>query len=728
MRQSVLVPLVLGITVPVVGAAPDRTPESVPLSLEALFGAAAEDRPDPPEVTWRPGHETVVWVDRDNPAAPVLCEFDPETGVRTALLTTRELIALWGNRDGEMPALEDPLSWRPDGKTVLLRSPTDIVLVDLVAGELTNLETCDGSEQHPEFSPDGHRVAWVRDNDLRIFDLETGTETRLSTDGSATVHNGIFDWVYKEELSGRDGQAFVWSADGSAIAWLRLDDGAIPVHHVVDLMATHSSVTEIRYPKPGDPSPTPSLHVARFDASTRVVRSETITFDVPHPYVPRFGFAPDGDLWYQTIDRSQDNLALIRVRAATGERERLVDERDPYWVEPVNGLEFLGDGSVLWSSRRTGFMHLVRIFPDGAVRDLSPGPWDVTEIVGSAAVDRSAWYQAARPSPLDRRLYRVDLDSGETIELTPGSGSHSGTLSPGGFRLLVRSSSLEITASWSVVGDSPGSAIPVPVTDPRPRFELAEHQSVTITADDGIDLDGRLLFPPDFEPGGRYPVVVHTYGGPHAQVVRNRWPRTSGLFNHYLTTRGFVVFALDNRGSAARGREFEGAVDRALGSHQLPDQLAGVRWLTEQPWVDPDRIGIWGWSYGGYMTTYALTRAPGTFAAGAAVAPVTDWRLYDSVYTERYMGAPDENPEGYLAGSVLDAIGDLTDPLLVIHGTGDDNVHLQHSIQLADRAWRSGVRFDLMLFPNLAHGIREPGSHLQVFSAIADFFEQHLKP
>ena len=236
-----------------------------------------------------------------------------------------------------------------------------------------------------------------------------------------------------------------------------------------------------------------------------------------------------------------------------------------------------------------------------------------------------------------------------------------------------------------------------------------------------------LLVPPGFDETRRYPVVVYTYGGPNAQVVLDSWPRSSGLFNHVLANLGFVVFALDNRGAAGHGRAFETAADLALGSKQLPDQLAGVAWLTSQPWVDADRIGIWGWSYGGYMTALALTHAPGVFAAGAAVAPVTDWRLYDSVYTERYMGTPTENPSGYAAGSVLDAVGSLADPLLVIHGTGDDNVHVQHSIQLADRAWRQGVRFDLMLFPNLTHGINETGSHRQVFGAIAAFFEEHLK-
>jgi dipeptidyl-peptidase-4 len=260
-----------------------------------------------------------------------------------------------------------------------------------------------------------------------------------------------------------------------------------------------------------------------------------------------------------------------------------------------------------------------------------------------------------------------------------------------------------------------------------PGIELADHRFVEIPTDDGLTLRAVVLTPPEFDPSRRHPVVVYTYGGPHAQVVRDRWPTTSWLFNHALTAAGFVVFAVDNRGSAARGRAFETAADGSLGSSQLPDQLAGVDWLRSQRWVDPRRIGIWGWSYGGYLTSYALVHAPGVFAAGVAVAPVTDWRLYDSIYTERYMSTPDVNAEGYDTASVLESVGALADPLLVIHGTGDDNVHVQHTLQLADRAWRSGVRFDLMLLPNLGHGLDDDASRRQVFGAVADFFIKHLR-
>ncbi len=641
------------------------------------------------------------------------------------LVDDHRLDAVWGDRTGDAPTLEDPV-WRPDGTAILVNSSEDPVLFDFAAGTLTNLDAGAGDELHAQFSPNGRRIAWVRDNNLWVWDFELDTEVGLTDDGSETVFNGVFDWVYQEELAGRDGRAFEWAVDGSAIVWLRLDDGEIPVFHLVDLMDTHSKVTRQRYPNPGDPSPIPSLHVVRFnDTSGASVRTET-RFNTPAPYIPRFGLTPDGDLWYQILDRAQERLQLVRANPLDRDSTTvLIDETDPFWTLPVDDVHFLDDGSILWQARRSGNMHLYRIHPDGTAVTLTGGDWDVTDLVGVDPAGRFAWVQAARPSPLERRLFRIDIASGETMALTPVSGTHSADLAPSG-RLLVKRSSFGAPPRWKVVDGRGAAAAEVPVEQPVPAIEFANHRWVEVTADDGFSLDAMLLLPPDFDESRRYPVVIYTYGGPNAQVVRDQWPRSSGLFNHTLVGRGFVVFALDNRGSAARGREFEGATDLALGSKQLPDQLAGVKWLRSQAWVDPDRIGIWGWSYGGYMTTFALTHAPGVFAAGVAVAPVTDWRLYDSIYTERYMGSPDANPEGYAAGSVLDAIAELADPLLVIHGTGDDNVHVQHTLQLADQAWRAGVRFDLMLFPNLTHGINASGSHLQVFGAISDFFEKHL--
>lgn len=708
----------------VIAPADEGADDPPPSDLELAFGESAEVHLYTPRVEWRPGHDTVVWVDQSDELNSRLMEFDLSSGERRTLIDDHRLITLSGDLGGRTLLLDDPI-WRPDGRAFLISDGEDPYLFDLESGTLKALEAGEGVEMHPRFSPDGRRIAWVRGNDLWVYDLGLNKETRLSQDGSDSVFNGIFDWVYEEELADRDGRAFEWANDGSAIVWLRLDDGSIPVFHLIDLMETHPKLTRQRYPMPGDPSPRPSLHVAHLDESSAPTSVNEIAFGDPLPYIPRFGFTPDGDLWYQQLDRAQEHLKLVRVDLKNNTRRILINESDVYWTRAVDDLHFFADGSFLWFSRRGGNTHLWHMRAGGELVDLSPGPWDVTKMIGVAADDRYAWYQTARPNPMERRLCRVDLSSGDTLSLTPTPGTHSAELAASD-SLLVTTSTLGAPPRRWVMDSSGAKGSEIPVEHPIPRIDYADHRFVDVEADDGIILNAMVLLPPDFEESKRYPVVIYTYGGPNAQVVVDAWPRTSGLFNHTLTGRGFVVFALDNRGSAARGREFEGATDLSLGSKQLPDQLAGVKWLRSQSWVDPDRIGIWGWSYGGYMTAYALTHSPGTFAAGAAVAPVTDWRLYDSIYTERYMSTPEANPAGYAAGSVLDSVGNLEDPLLVIHGTGDDNVHVQHTIQFADRAWREGVRFELMLLPNLAHSINVPGSHLQVFSAIADFFVEHL--
>ncbi len=675
---------------------------------------------------WRPGHDAWLVVrttGEGKEAADRLVEVDAATGRETVLVDGASLSA---TGDHGSPVALRGFVISPDGDTILLRHEEDLLLVSLEDGATRTLEGAARGSRAVSFSPDGRRLAWVHENDLWIADAATGRQVWLTGDGSETVHNGVFDWVYWEELAGRSPRAYAWSPDGSTIAWLRLDDAPIAPFPIVDPLKIHPTTKLQRYPKAGDPAPIPSLHAVRLGEDLEPVRRWTVTFVEPLPYVPRLGFLPDGSaLWYQVLDRDQDTLHLMRLDLASGVAAEIHTETDPHWVEPVDELRFLRDGSFLWASRRSGFRHLELHGPDGSVRDLTPGEADVTALVGLDTEGATVFYQAAVPSPRQRRLFAVSLEGGAPLELTPGPGTHRGSLSPSGKYLLVTASTVRRPPHVELIGADGRHLRTVEANrcEELEALRLGRVRFLSVKAPDGVDLEAMLLTPPDFDPSKRYPVVIYTYGGPHAQVVRDGWGRRTFLFHQWLAQQGFVVFSLDNRGSSGRGREFEGLADHRLGSSQLPDQLAGVEWLRRQPWVDGERIGIWGWSYGGYMTAYALTHAPGTFAAGVAVAPVTDWRLYDSIYTERYMGTPEENPEGYRAGSVLEAAAALRPGrLLVIHGTGDDNVHLQNTLQLADRAWKAGTRFDLMLFPGLKHGIRAPGSSLQVFRAVGDHF------
>ena len=705
------------------------------LTIERIFGDPAHPLGGRIERrVWRPGHESWLVIRKEGEgkkAVERLVEVDAATGAEKVLLTPENLTVA-GTGDAEKAPRHLHLRGfiaDPDGEHVLLRDGDGLWLASLDDGSLHRIDANAKGARVLHFSPDGQRLAFVRSYDLYVLDVATGKEARLTNDGSDTVHNGFLDWIYWEELSARDPDAHVWSPDGHTIAWLRLDDSPITPFPIVDDLTTHATVREQRYPKAGDPSPLPSLHVARLDDELQVVKSWTVTFTNPTPYVPRFGFTPDGEaLWYQVLDRPENHLRLMRMDLATGAAAPLLTETDPYWVEPVDMLHFFDDGSFLWASRSSGFMHLVLHGADGSIRDLTPGKWVVTGLVGVDDHAGIVYYQAARPTPRQRRIYAVGLAGGATRELTSEPGTHSAELSPSHGFLLVRSSAVGRPPHLELYSAAGRHLRTVDANrDPElAAVPLGKTRFLTIASRDGLKLDAAVLTPPGFDPAREYPAVVYVYGGPHAQVVRNGWGRSTYLFHQWLAEHGFVVFSVDNRGAAAHGREFEGAADHRLGSSQLPDLLDGVAWLKKQPWIDGSRVGIWGWSYGGYFTTFALTHAPGVFAAGVAVAPVTDWRLYDSTYTERYMGTPEENPEGYKAGSVLEAIDGLRDPLLIIHGTGDDNVHFQNTLQLADRAWKAGKRFDLKLFPNLKHGIHAKGSHVQVFDAIGRFFLEHL--
>ncbi len=718
---------------PAAHATPDTTETAAgkttpgELTLERIFG----DREHPlvgrlERPVWRPGRDAWLVVRTEGSgrdAVDRLVEVDAATGGETVLLTSTEIDT---GKTRSTPLRLKGFHISPDGGTILLRDGEDLLLVALEDGSVTTLDGAGQGAQAISFSPDGRRLAWVHDNDLWIADRATGRQRWLTSDGSDTVHNGILDWVYWEELAGRSGRAYAWSPDGGTIAWLRLDDTPIEPFPIVNALTTHATVKEQRYPKAGDPAPLPSIHAVRLGPELEPVRRWLVTFSEPIPYVPRLGFTPDGTgLWYQVLDRDQDALHLMRLDLETGAAAELHTESDPYWVEPVEELRFLADGAFLWASRRSGSMHLELHSPDGSIRDLTPGEAEVTSLVGLSADQATVVYQAAAPSPLERQLFAVPVAGGEPVRITGEPGTHRGSLSGSGRYLLVTSSDIGRPPHLELY-DTGGQHLRTVQANRNEELEAIRMGAVRfleVKAADGVRLHAMLLTPADFDPSKKHPVVIYTYGGPHAQVVRNAWGRDTFLFHQWLARHGFVVFALDNRGSAGRGREFEGLCDHRLGSSQLPDQLAGVAWLKRQPWVDGDRIGIWGWSYGGYMTAYALTHAPDAFAAGVAVAPVTDWRLYDSIYTERYMGTPEENPEGYAAGSVLEAVEKLRPGrLLVIHGTGDDNVHVQNTLQLSDRAWRAGTRFELVLFPGLKHGIRAPGSHLQVFRAVGDHF------
>ncbi len=704
------------------------------LTVERICADPPLDGVLPAEVQWLPGGARFAFIAKPGSGADAPASLwveDAATGARRALLDDDTLPSFGAGKDAVKPRLAG-YRLAPDGGTALLVGGGDLFLVKLADRRVRRLTATPAAEELGEFSPDGRWVSFVRDNDLYATELASGAETRLTDTGSDERRNGKLDWVYEEELAGRKPIGYAWSPDSHWIAYLTLDDGKVPRYPIEDRLQVHPKTEWQHYPQPGDPNPVVGVSVVRVDGAPGArVRRDRVWSGGNAEYVPRFGWTPDSrSVWYELLDRPQRRLEMVREDVATGTTVTLFAERDDAWINLHDEQRFFADGRLLWSTEAGGYRHLVMIAADGTQRPITSGPWEVTSVDG--VDERAGWidFTATAAGPLERQLYRVRPDGSGFARLTREAGTHSADVAPGGAFILDTFSTVSRPPELRVLsGDGRVLRTVQPVQAPLlDGFALGRTEFLTVKAGDGTTLYASLLEPAGFDATKKYPVVVYVYGGPHAQVVRDAWGKQIALFHQVLAARGILVFSLDNRGSAARGREFERALLGRFGKVELGDQLAGVAYLKTLPYVDPDRIGIWGWSYGGFMTCYALTNAPGVFAAGAAVAPVTDWRLYDSIYTERYLGLPAENGGGYAASSPVNRAADLAGALLIIHGTGDDNVHWGNTLEFVDRLYKAGKPYDLQVYPNKTHSIlgREARTHL--FLRIAAHFERWLAP
>ena len=717
----------------VLSAAPILAGQSA-LTVERICADPPLDGVLPAEVQWLPGGTRFTFLAKrgSEPDAPAsLWVEDAATGARRELLED-EALPSFGEGKGTVKPRLAGYRLAPGGEAVVLTGGGDLFLATLAGKRVRRLTATPGEEELAEFSPDGKWVSFVRDNDLFVIDLGTGAEARLTDTGSADRRNGKLDWVYEEELAARKPIGYAWSPDSRWIAYVTLDDAKVPRYPLEDRTRVHPKTTWQHYPQPGDPNPVVGVSVVQVEGVGGArTRRDRVWSGANAEYVPRFGWTPDSRaVWCELLDRPQRRLEMVREDVATGTTSTLFVERDAAWINLHDDQHFFPDGRLLWSSEDSGWRHLVVYAADGVARQITHGQWEVTSVDG---VDEAAgwiYFTATEASPLERQLYRVRADGSGFARLTHEAGTHAADIAPGGAFILDTFSTASRPPQMRVLaGDGRLLRAVRPVAAPLlDAFALGTTEFMTVRGGDGTTLHASLLKPAGFDAARKYPVVVYVYGGPHAQVVRDGWGKQIELFHQVLAGRGFLVFSLDNRGSAARGRGFERALLGRLGRAELEDQLAGVAALKALPFVDASRIAIWGWSYGGFMTCYALTHAPGVFRAGAAVAPVTDWRLYDSIYTERYLGLPAENEDGYAASSPVNQAGELTGALLLVHGTGDDNVHWGNTLELVDRLYKAGKPYDLQVYPNKTHSILGREARTQLFRRIAEHFERWLAP
>ena len=711
----------------------DALPARKTLTLERVHAAEPLVEPGPTALRWRDAtHFTYLKKEGTGADAKAMLWEEDAVGKVTKLLAVIPAEGL--GKDGKPRTFPVAgVQWNEAGTALLATAENDLWVYVLGEKAARRITSDEAEEELPLFSPDGAKVAFVKGNDLWFVETASGKATRLTTDGSPAVLNGKLDWVYEEELANRSGgRAFEWAPDSSALAFLRLDQSRVPEYPLVDFLPTNGKLMPQHYPKPGDPNATPSVHVVSWNAARGETSSIKLVFDGEDCLIgPDFSWTPDSAaVAFTKMNRTQTELeALLVPRERGGSWRSLVKETSASWVNSHEPPLFLPDGSgFLWLSERSGFLHLYRYRMDGAlVGNVTRGDWAIDGEPGFDAASGAVFFTATEKDPRERHFYRVSVDGTGFARLTSDMGTHQALASPGGRFVLDTWSNVD-TPSRVVLHRGDGTfarSVFVPKSS-LGEYALATTEMGSFTGSDGTLFYTRLVKPADFDPAKKYPVVVYVYGGPHAQVVQERWGGTS-LFDQVLASKGFLVWAMDNRGSGGRGLAFESAVLKRLGEIELKDQVEGIAQLKKLPFVDASRLGLNGWSYGGYMTLYAATRAPELWKAAVAGAPVTHWKYYDSIYTERYMKLPKENPEGYEASAPLTHAGSLGPKLLLLHGTADDNVHMQQSIAFADALNKARKEYVFAPFAGMKHGPRDPATRHAVSQRILSFFEENLK-
>ena len=707
--------------------------ESAPLGVEWLCGTGPSEIAATPECLWLKSGLCVLYDTRKPPGERTLELLTPSTGARAPLVDARKALAGLRAAAGEndLRALPFPTDIDGAGRRALYLIAGDIFLLDIPSSSFTRIDLPRGRQSCAGFSPDGENVSFVRAHDLYVYDIGKGSERRLTSDGSETVLNGTLSWVYWEEVFNRHDTGYWWSPDSKAIAYLRTDESDVSLQHYVDVAPWTPRVITQRYPKVGEKNPSVRVGIAPIDGGgTTWVNFEGRPFE----YVVRVRWAADGSrLSVQTMNRLQTRLDLLLADRGTGSVTPVLTETDSDWVNILDGLLFLRDGQrFLWASERDGYRHLYLYRMDGTcVNRITSGDWSIRASAGEpVSIDEvrgTVYFTALEKSSIERHLYSVRLDGAGLKRISQGNGTHAASFSPDARFYIDRYSSASTLPSLSL-HEASGKQIAL-IAGPRPgllgRFTLAYPAFFTIAARDGFPMPAQILRPASPEKGRKYPVIMYVYSGPSAPVVADAWQREI-YWENLLLQNGFIVFRCDNRSATGISKALETAGARRLeGLSELHDIVDAVRWVKSQAYVDSTRMGIWGWSGGGTCTLLGMTRST-EFKAGIAVAGVTDFRFYDTKWAEQYMKTAEVNREGFEENSLLRYAGNLHGKLLLVHGTYDDNVHIQNTWRFADELINANTLFEMMIYPMRMHSIADEPARVHLYSTMLDFWRRNL--
>ena len=586
-------------------------------------------------------------------------------------------------------------------------------------------------EEGEEFSPDGRMVSFARNNNLYVVDLATGAERALTGDGSPKIFNGRLNLVYQEELYGRGNfKGYWWSPDSTRIAYLQLDDRPVAEFTLVDHIPHFQDVETTPYPKAGDPNPTVRVGVvAAAGGATRWV--DMFKYAGAEPLVVRVGWRPDGRrVVYEVQDRAQTWLDVNYADPATGRTETVLRETSKTWVvvENVELPVWLKDGTFLITSERDGWKHVYHYKADGTlVRQVTDGRWEARVLSGVDEAAGFVYFTGTRDSHVAPQVYRVRLDGTGLTRISQSAGTHAANFNPQ--KTLFIDTHSDVNTPPQVRLHNSDGALARVIDENRVaalgQYRLSKPELLQVKTRDGFVMEAMMIKPAGFDPAKKYPVMSFTYGGPQRPQVRDAWGGVTYMWYQMLAQKGYLIWVLDNRTASGKGAESAWPVYRNVGELELRDLEDGLSYLKSLPYVDGARVGLSGWSFGGFMTSYALTHSK-SFKIGIAGGSVTDWRLYDTICTERFMNTPQNNPEGYRRSSVIAAAKDLHGKLLLVHGMMDDNVHMQNTVQLAYELQKAGKAFELMLYPKSRHGVADPHLLKHMRAMMTDFIVRNL--
>ena len=687
-------------------------------------------------LTWTPDSKQLSFFETKGTGKDAKTELwvmDAATGERRVLIPAEKLEGILPSEQGRAtqatglgrrPPAE--YQWAANGSAILFAGPKALAWYELASQSARTLISGSGTLSDVKISPDGRTVSFVRGHNVWAVSVAEAKEHAVTQGGTEEIRKGELDWVYPEELEIKT--AYWWSPDSSAIAYLEMDERKVSQYPMVDF-ASPSGVAEMeRYPVAGGANPIVQVYVAPVAGGAARLMETGAESD---QYIPRVNWLRDSKhLAIQRLNRAQTQLDLLIADSVTGKNRTALTETDPYWINVSDDLYFLKDGKhFLWSSERSGYRHLYLHDVEGnRETQLTKGNWEISAIDAVDEAKGFVYFTATEKSPLERHLYRVGLDGSGFARITKNDGTHAVKIAPNA-AAFIDTYSNNMNPPRQDLYHIDGTRMAV--INENKVGELAEYhlspvEFLTVKSHDGMELNAMMIKPPDFDPQRKYPVLVYTYGGPHAQVVLNAWQGSTFLWHQLMAQKGYIIFALDNRGSAGRGHLFEEPIHFRFGAQELADQRDGAAWLKSQPWVNAERIGIWGWSYGGHMTLHAMFEDPEDFKVGFAGGPVTDWHYYDSIYTERYMGLLPKNEKSYQESSPVKSAARLKGKLLIAHGTGDDNVHFANTLAVINDLIEAGKYVEVLAFPGRGHGVSDPPARRVLMQRVTQFFLDNL--